>query len=74
MLKIWKYQIFRFWSKFVSLTQLSRQQIQFSKLNIWQNILTQQIRKINWVDPEENVSKADGQTDGQMNTTDFIGP
>ena len=26
------------------------------------------------VDPEENVSQTVGQTDGQMNRTDFIGP
>ena len=26
------------------------------------------------VDPEENASQTDGQTDGQINRTDFIGP
>ena len=34
----------------------------------------QKIQKIHRVDPEENASQKDGQTDGQMNRTDFIGP
>ena len=56
MLPLLKSQIFCFWSKFVLLTQLSRQQIQFPKF-------TQKIRKIHWVDPEKNALQTDVQKD-----------
>ena len=34
----------------------------------------QNVKKIHWVDPEQNVSQTGRQTDGQSNRTDFIGP
>ena len=34
MLPLLKYQMFHFWSKFILLTQLSRQKTQFSKLSL----------------------------------------
>ena len=76
MLSPLKCQIFHSCSRFVLLTQLSRQQIQFSKthlvtfLSIYEKISS--CKK--WVDPEKNLSQTDGQTDGQTNWTDFIGP
>ena len=33
----------------------------------------QKIKKIHQVDPEKNASQIDGQTDGLMRRTDFIG-
>ena len=77
-------QIFCFWSKFVLLSQLSRQQIQLSK--IWLSHFLVNMTKyphaknIHYVDPDKNVSdrqtdrQADRQTDGMINRTDFIDP
>ena len=60
-------QIFCFWSKFVLLSQLSRQQIQLSK--IWLSHFLVNMTKyphaknIHRVDPDKNVSQTDRQTD-----------
>ena len=69
MLPSLKCQIFRFWSKFVSCTQLSRQQIQFSKLLLCHFLayMTKHPHAKNFknpqVGPEENKSQTDRQTD-----------
>ena len=77
-----KSKIFCFSSKFVSLTQLPTQQIQFFKIQLCNflvhmvNVLTQKIKEIHPVDLEKNVSQTDEQTDVQTdirtNRTNFI--
>ena len=75
-----KCQIFHFWSKFVSLTQLFRQQTQFSKLSLCHFLVygkissCKKIEEIHRVDPKENASQTNGQTDRWMIRTDFIEP
>ena len=53
-----KFQIFGFWSKFILFTQLSRQQIQFSKIWLCHILVNKaknykkKKKKIHWVDSE----------------------
>ena len=69
MLPSLKCQIFRFWSKFVWFTKLSRQQIQFSKIQLCHFLVytpkypMQKIKKTHWVDPDKNASQTDRYTD-----------
>ena len=73
MLPSLKCHIFRFWSKFVSSTQLSRQRSIFQNMtlllfSIYGKIYScKKIKKIHGVDPEKNASQTNGQKDGQMN-------
>ena len=61
------------------LSQLSRQETQFSKLlhchflEYSKIFSCKKILKIHSADPEENASQTDRLTDGQVNRTDFIG-
>ena len=78
MLPSLKCQIICFWSSFVLFTELSRQQIQLSKIWICHLIVymakyphAKKIKKIHWV--VKNVSHTDGQAE-RMNWTDFTGP
>ena len=75
MLPSLKCQIFYFWSKFVSFTELSRKQIQFLKIQLCHFLVYVRKLRKSRVDPEKNASRqTDRQTNGQTNSTDFIGP
>ena len=71
MLPSLKCKIFHFWSKFVSFTQLSRQQIEFSKLSLCRFLVYMakypyaKIKKTHQSDSEKNASQKDGQMDRQ---------
>ena len=82
MLPLLKSQIFCFWSKFVLLTQLSRQQIQFSKLwlchffYLYGKIYShKKLRKsTEWILRKMHYRQTYRKTHGQTNRNDFIGP
>ena len=64
-----KCQVLCFWSKFVSFTQLSRKQVQFSKIWLFNFLLFMakyphpKLEKIHWVYPDKNASQTEGYTD-----------
>ena len=79
MLPSLKCQLFCFWSKFVSFTQFSRQQIQFSKYSLCHFLVNMakypHAKKIkNPLSRYWGKCVTDGRTDGQMNRSHFIGP
>ena len=80
MLPSLKCQIFCFRSKFVSFTQLCRQQIQFSKIRLCHFLVYGKMASYKELKFTEKILRkmrhgwTDRQTNGQTNRTDFIRP